>query len=188
MIVMPGYREANLADALACYTRRHRDLATGSHILGTVHLRPRVVTNLVDGIYDLQTLSTCYHTDIDQYYPWFRLSFATPVTVHRVKLMAQPEGSLVALKKLGNLEAPRSLRRSRLGIPPRDRHRGAHAHGGEVSVHSETASFQLFPSVSPRSVLKDSLEFLEYRDAFTDSEPDGYTFKTIKQEQKSMNK
>lgn len=52
MMVVAGYSESNIADALACYTRRHKDLAVTAIIQGTANSKNKVKENLVDGIYD----------------------------------------------------------------------------------------------------------------------------------------
>lgn len=114
MIVMPGYAETNMADALACFTRRHKDYATGALIQGTVHStsKPtRVLENLVDGMYDRFSLDMCYINNNSQDYPWFVLDFGTPRTFHLVKLFSQPVGDSKILDNLTYLEA-------RLGMSP----------------------------------------------------------------------
>lgn len=108
MIVMPGYAETNMADALACYTRRHKDYATGAVIQGTVHnpLDPlRVIENLVDGIYDVNTRDMCYLSHEYSTNHWILLDFGAPRTFRTVKLITQSGGAAFALLNLVNLEA-----------------------------------------------------------------------------------
>lgn len=108
MIVMPGYAEGNAsADALTCYTRRHRDFATGAAIAATTSTfkKPlRVKENLVDGIYDLQTIDECFRTSTQETNHWFVLDFGRPVRFRVVKLFTQPSGYLSVLATTRNLE------------------------------------------------------------------------------------
>lgn len=74
---------------------------------GTAHssLDPlRVVENLVDGTFDLNTIDTCYITSSYETYHWFLLDFGVPLTLHLVKLCGQPRGALHILETLAYLE------------------------------------------------------------------------------------
>lgn len=107
LIVMPGYSEPNLADALTCYTRRHPDFATGAVIEGTevhpVYAGVREKSNLVDGIYDRKSMSQCFDpNEVND--PWFMLDFRAPVTFRLVKFFAQPGGAAFMINRISNLE------------------------------------------------------------------------------------
>lgn len=94
LIVMPRYAEANAADALECYTRRRKDLATGAGIQATPAapgFPGRVAGMLVDGIYDVDNLERCYMSE-DGGDIWFVLDFGAPVTLRRVEFFLQTRG------------------------------------------------------------------------------------------------
>lgn len=106
MIVTPGYKEVNMADALVCYTRRHEDFATGAAIQSTPNYpvtNLRVKENLVDGIYDLQLPKTCYNVQ-EEYYPWLLFDFRVPVTFRLIKMILQPKGQISILHQFTNME------------------------------------------------------------------------------------
>lgn len=114
MIVMPDYEEGSIADALACYTQRRKDYATGATIqtATTYYDTPlRVGGNLVDGIYDRFTLNTCYTNAVNVTNPWFVLDFGAPVTLRSVTLFSQPRGQAYLPTYLANLEV-------RVGMSP----------------------------------------------------------------------
>lgn len=105
IIVMPGYQEENVADALLCYTRRPKDFATGAHILASplsTTFSNRTASNLVDGIYNLK-ISQCFFPE-DGKNLWLRLAFESPVSFRFVKMFAQPSGLEDLLLHLSNLE------------------------------------------------------------------------------------
>lgn len=107
MIVMPDYNETDMNDALMCYTRRPKDLATGASIqASSIHASfpLRVEGNLVDGIYDRQTMDQCFLTSTLETNHWFVLDLKQNVRFRIIKLTAQPKGSLVVVGYLGNLE------------------------------------------------------------------------------------
>lgn len=81
MIVMPGYREENLADALPCYTLKPKDLAAGAKVMvppSSETKGNRTTRNLVDGIYDFQ-ISQCTFLEHGDYL-WVKLGFEAPVS------------------------------------------------------------------------------------------------------------
>lgn len=105
LIVMPKYAETNLSDAIPCFTRQQKDLATGAAIdssPGNPNLIERAKTNLVDGFYD-KTLDQCFITK-SLVKPWFMLDFGAPVTLRIVKLSVQTTGMIEKLEKIKNLE------------------------------------------------------------------------------------
>lgn len=104
MIVMPAYVESNMADALACYTRRQRDLATYASIQGCPLMNDlKAASNLVDGIYDMKTLTTChlmsYITN-----PWYLLDLGAARTFSLVRLYGMPAGKASGLLNVRDLE------------------------------------------------------------------------------------
>lgn len=109
ILVLPVYVEPNMADALTCFTRRQRDLAAGAAIQG---LPPqnvlKVVENLVDGIYDMHTITTCYlmnpYTD-----PWYLLDLGAAKTFSLVRLYGMPAGKLSGLDNIRDIEVRVSL-------------------------------------------------------------------------------
>ncbi|XP_042886986.1 uncharacterized protein LOC122262858 [Penaeus japonicus] len=115
MIVMPGYVGGTSADdVLTCYTRRPRDMATNAVIQATIsnyNTPSRVKENLVDGIYDRQTLDSCYTSEKSETNHWFVLDFGVPLTVRSVRLFSQPGGTAYMVTYLANLEA-------RVGMSP----------------------------------------------------------------------
>lgn len=115
IIVTPGYSaEVPTADAMACFTRRPKDLATGAAIDASPHFAARVLRvkeNLIDGIYDLQTVDMCYMTLTGEDLPWFVIDFGKPVSVRLVKFFTQPTGQSYWVQSVGNLEV-------RVGVEP----------------------------------------------------------------------
>lgn len=104
IVVMPAYVEPNTADALACYTRRQWDLATGVAIQGCKEMNVlKVPQNLVDGIYDLHTITTCYIM-VSSDNPWFLLDLGAARTFSLVRLYALPKGKLSGLDNIRDLE------------------------------------------------------------------------------------
>ena len=88
-LVMPTYIDAFPDDALPCYTRRPRDLATGAKaITGTTYPNANV-SILVDGIYDM-TRQSCFKTKKARTYQWFLLDLGMKRTFSHVRLRAQP--------------------------------------------------------------------------------------------------
>lgn len=104
MIVMPDYAEVNTADALACYTRRHKDFATGSSITSTPEAIGRVSTSLVDGIFDMNNLDFCYSTAYNVDYPWLLIDLLSPKDFRVVMFLVQTKGQIFVLQFLQNLE------------------------------------------------------------------------------------
>lgn len=105
LIVMPNYEETNMSDAIPCFTRQQKDLATGAAIDGSPenpNLIERAKTNLVDGFYD-KTLPQCYITK-SLVKPWFMLDFGTSVSLYLVKLRVQETGMIAKLLYITNLE------------------------------------------------------------------------------------
>lgn len=91
-IVMPDYNETMMSDVLTCYTRRPKDLATGTVINGTdTNDIYRIKENLVDGIFSMESTFTCYKPKISDY-PWFMIDFGTPVMFRLVKIVIQNVG------------------------------------------------------------------------------------------------
>lgn len=107
IIVMPGY-SGHVAeeDALQCYTLKPKDFATGADIDGSQHYigRNRPPINLVDGIYDLQTVDMCYMSLTNYDYPWLLLDFGKPKSVRLVRMMTQATGLLAWVQSVANLE------------------------------------------------------------------------------------
>lgn len=107
MFVMPNYVETNMDDALACYTKRHKDIATGASINGSrtnASFPKRKAVNLVDGIFDRQDLLQCYMTDHSLDQPWFLLDFGVEVSFRLVKLFSQPSGQIVFVNDIREFE------------------------------------------------------------------------------------
>lgn len=95
LIVMPGYSEPNTADAISCYTRRQKDLATGAGIEATQtepNIPLRKKENLVDGFYDRWDINQCYHSKTDEVNHWLLLDFRKPATFRVVKIFVQAKG------------------------------------------------------------------------------------------------
>lgn len=103
MIVMANYAEKHADDALPCYTRRRKDLATGASIQAVPSPELPVKENLVDGIYGLRTYVQCFYTDIIDN-PWFLLDFGSSVTFRTVRLFAQPSGVEAMLPRISNIQ------------------------------------------------------------------------------------
>lgn len=106
LIVMPNYEETNMSDAIPCFTRQQKDLATGAVIDGSPenpNLSERAKTNLVDGFYD-KTLPHCYMTK-NLVKPWFMLDFGTPTAFYLVKLRVQETGMIEKIQAVRDLEA-----------------------------------------------------------------------------------
>lgn len=107
LVVMPGYGESSTADALACYTRRHKDLATGAAIEATPSepkVPLRVKANLVDGFYDRWTMDQCYHSKTGEASHWLLLDFGKPATFRLVKIFVQAKGDFAMVNAARNLE------------------------------------------------------------------------------------
>lgn len=107
MFVMPTYVETNMDDSLTCYTKRHRDLATGASIKGSAinsGFPQRIVVNLVDGIFDRQNLLLCYMTNTLLEQPWFLLDFGEEVAFRLVKIYSQPSGVSSFVWKIRDFE------------------------------------------------------------------------------------
>lgn len=105
IIVMPTYVENSMVDdALTCYTRRHRDFATGALIYGLPDVDVKFKENLVDGIYFQKKVHECHMMQVVEGNPWFMLDLREPVTFRIVKLIVQPGGSSGVLLKTKNLE------------------------------------------------------------------------------------
>ncbi|XP_047476161.1 uncharacterized protein LOC125029996 [Penaeus chinensis] len=107
MVVASAYVEADLADAIACYTRRLKDLVVGASIEGSpVHPKfpLRVKENLIDGIFYQDENNKCYRTDNNLNRPWFALDFGTTVTFRFVKLFAQALGALSMVNTIADVE------------------------------------------------------------------------------------
>lgn len=90
LIVMPSYKEPNMADALLCFTSRHRDYVTGASIAAGESLKEdqtRTKENLVDGIYGY-ALSSCFASE---YYtnPWFVVDLGSVRPIRFVKVIMQ---------------------------------------------------------------------------------------------------
>lgn len=103
MIVMANYVEKDVGDAIPCYTRHRKDLATGASILAVPSPEAPVKENLVDGIYGLRTYIQCFYAaTVD--YPWFLLDFGSDVTFRTVRLFAQPYGVASMLPRISNIE------------------------------------------------------------------------------------
>ncbi|XP_042874683.1 uncharacterized protein LOC122254892 [Penaeus japonicus] len=107
MFVMPTYVETNMADALTCYTKRHKDLATGAYAEGSalsIDFPRRTVENLADGIYDRQNMLQCFMTGNSVYQPWFLLDFGEPVAFRVVTFFAQSTGAASFVRNIGEME------------------------------------------------------------------------------------
>lgn len=103
LIVMPGYSEPNTDDAINCYTRRQKDLATGAAIEATPAPK-RVKENLVDGFYDRWNLGLCYHSSYDEDNHWLLFDFGSQGTFQLVKLILQASGSIDMVRAVRDVE------------------------------------------------------------------------------------
>lgn len=103
-MVLPAYQETDTADAMTCYTRRQREFAAGALVQATPDYGGKLATNLADGFYDGQTLSSCYHTQLNTNKPWLLLDFRAPVTFRRAKLVTQPAGAFSTVQQTRSIE------------------------------------------------------------------------------------
>lgn len=89
---MPTYQDASPDDALACYTRRPKDYATGAQVTGGLQpndTNKQNVNTLVDGIYDFRVMS-CFKTRKIEEHQWILLDLGAPRIFSHVRLRAQP--------------------------------------------------------------------------------------------------
>lgn len=106
-IVMPGYSENKMADEISCYTRRHKDLATGAAIEATP-AEPRTATrvkeNMVDGFFNRWDLDQCYHSEMIEIKHWLLMDFGVQATFRLVKIMLQGGGDFNMITAANSLE------------------------------------------------------------------------------------
>ena len=110
LYVIPGGTDFLTGDKITCYTTKERALypAPGAILTGTGHAFTKVLSNIMDGIYN-GNINTCYHAQtIPGTFMLVQLSGLQPV--REVKVRTQPSGALgnklkVFEARVGNVTA-----------------------------------------------------------------------------------
>lgn len=92
VVVMPDYEETNTADAIPCYTLRHKSFVSQATIESSQEWisnhAGRLKENLMDKSFITGTLDYCLLLEAVTF-PWFLLDFGEPVTFQHVRIIAQ---------------------------------------------------------------------------------------------------